>query len=228
MGQEQFAQKLAPLLKAKLAGFAFPGPAPNPNLPLAWQTMDVGQESSMGLVGSVSFDSASMFTVWGSGQQEAFKFVYQPLSGYGSIEAMVVSHSTFASCAKAGILMRENLSHNASFIQLGFSPQHGIFLQQHQGNKTTTYTRRLSPPYRLRLERRKDSTIIVQIAHKDARSWETWRSIQNFDLAQDIYVGLSVTSCDPAVVSVARFAGVALSGGVGGDGSYYRHLVVQE
>lgn len=33
--------------------------------------------------------------------------------------------------------------------------------------------------------------------------------------ARDVYVGLAVTSCDPSVVSVAKFAEISLSGGVG-------------
>lgn len=208
----------------------FPGPQPNPNLPFHWQTMDVGQEGSVGLVGSVSFDSAKTFTLWGSGQgfskADAFRFVYQSLSGNGSIGVTVESHSAFASCAKAGIMMREHLAHGSPHLMLGVSPQDGLFLQTRRINLNVTQVikkKRISPPYRLRLIRQGNTKFIAQIASiHPSETWETFSEIENTTLmARDIYVGLAVTSCDPTVVSVAKFADVTLSGGVGGGGFYY-------
>ncbi|KAI7888854.1 uncharacterized protein EV154DRAFT_447192 [Mucor mucedo] len=221
-GHELLAKKLAPLLQIKLSHprDPLPGPPPNPNLPGEWQTIDVGQESRVGLPGTVSADSASTFTLWGSGadidnDRDAFRFVYQPFSEQGIIEATVRSHSAFAKCAKAGIMIREHLGHGSPLIMLGISPAEGIFVQVRYGNFQTTKLikkMRASPPYRLRLIRQKENDMFeAQIQHVDANidGWETLVTIP-FVLARDVYAGLAVTSCDTSVVSVAKFTEVGL------------------
>ncbi|KAI9356898.1 hypothetical protein BD770DRAFT_389526 [Pilaira anomala] len=201
--------------------------------------MDIGQEGNVGLVGSVSFDSAKTFTLWGSGkgfsEQDSFRFVYQALSGNGTIQVTIESHSAFASCAKAGIMMREHLAHGSPHIMLGVSPQDGLFIHRRQLNLDATQImkkKRLSPPYRLRLLRQGNTKFMAQIASvTEEEDWETFSEIENQTaMARDIYVGLAVTSCDPTVVSVAKFADVTLTGGVGGGGFYYQQdaLVIQQ
>jgi hypothetical protein len=221
-GHALFAKKLAPLLQIKLSHprDPLPGPPPNPNLPGDWQTMDVGQEDRIGLPGTVSADSASTFTLWGSGadidnERDAFRFVYQPFSDQGVIETTIQSHSTFAKCAKAGIMIREHLGHGSPLVMLGISPAEGIFVQIRYSNFGTTKVikkMRASPPYRLRLIRQKGKDLFdAQIQHIDSLStnWETFVTIP-FVMARDVYAGLAVTSCDTSVVSVAKFIEVGL------------------
>lgn len=223
-GHELLAKKLAPLLQVKLTHprDPLPGPPPNPNLPNDWQTMDVGQESRIGLPGTVSADSASTFTLWGSGADidndtDAFRFVYQPFTNQGTIESTVRSHSAFAKCAKAGIMIREHLGHGSPLIMLGISPAEGIFVQIRYGNFESTKLikkMRASPPYRLRLVRQKQNNMFeAQIQHVDAggsdANWELFVSVP-FVMARDVYAGIAVTSCDTSVVSVAKFTEVAL------------------
>lgn len=223
-GHTLFAKKLAPLLQIKLTHprDPLPGPPPNPNLPGDWQTMDVGEESRIGLPGTVSADSGSIFTLWGSGadidnDKDAFRFVYQPFSSQGIIESTVRSHSAFAKCAKAGIMIREHLGHGSPLIMLGISPAEGTFVQIRYGNFETTKLikkMRVSLPYRLRLIRQKqDDLFEAQIQHVDAigseNDWETFATVP-FVMARDVYAGLAVTSCDTSVVSVAKFSEVGL------------------
>jgi hypothetical protein len=223
-GHALLAKKLAPLLQVKLTHprDPLPGPPPNPNLPGDWQTMDVGQESRIGLPGTVSADSGSTFTLWGSGadidnDKDAFRFVYQPFSSQGIIESTVRSHSAFAKCAKAGIMIREHLGHGSPLIMLGISPAEGIFVQVRYGNfEMTKLIKKLraSPPYRLRLIRQKQGNLFeAQIQHVDATNgggeagWETVATVP-LVMARDVYAGLAVTSCDTSVVSVAKFSEV--------------------
>ncbi|KAI9483238.1 MAG: hypothetical protein EXX96DRAFT_479343 [Benjaminiella poitrasii] len=225
-GHELFAKKLALLLKIKLTNprEPLPGPPPNPNLPGDWQTMDIGAESHIGLPGTVSSDSSTTFILWGSGadidnDNDAFRFVYQPFSSQGMIESTVRSHSAFAKCAKAGIMIREHLGPGAPLIMLGISPADGIFVQIRYGNFESTQlikNMRASPPYRLRLARQKENHDMfeAQIRHVDAKGgndgdWETLVQVP-FVLARDVYAGLAVTSCDTSVVSVAKFTDVGL------------------
>ncbi|KAI8365854.1 hypothetical protein EDC96DRAFT_443236 [Choanephora cucurbitarum] len=219
-GHTLLAKKLAPLLQTKLAHprDPLPGPPPNPNLPGDWQTTDVGQESRIGLPGTVSADSGSTFTLWGSGadidnNEDAFRFVYQPLGAQGVIEATVRSHSAFAKCAKAGIMVREHLGHGSPLIMLGISPAEGIFVQVRYANFQSTKLikkMRASPPYRLRLIRQKSHNMFeAQTQQIESGQWETFATVPLI-LARDIYTGLAVTSCDTSVVSVAKFTEVAL------------------
>ncbi|KAI7852159.1 hypothetical protein BDC45DRAFT_514471 [Circinella umbellata] len=261
VGQDRLARKLAPLLTARLSipRQPLPGPSPNPSLPHDWQTMDVGEEDAVGLPGSVSFDSPHTFTLWGSGidignSKDAFRFVYQGLSADGIIEATIVSHSAFASCAKAGIMMREHLALGSPHVMIGISPANGIFV--HTRNSNLNETRlvkklRASPPYRFRLVR-KGSDFLAQASHDNgtekgggdspdnkngdqkqespsppsSAEWQTVANITDLFFARDIYIGLAVTSCDPTVVSVAKFADISLSGGVGNG--FYSTIVQKQ
>src|SRR6266446_6676665 len=85
-------------------------------LPTGWADVDVG---TVGLAGSVSYAN-NVFTVQGAGcgfnncgnggavTADAFHFVYQPLSGNGTIVARVVSTSSIY-FAQAGVMIRETL-----------------------------------------------------------------------------------------------------------------------
>ncbi|CAO3640140.1 unnamed protein product [Cunninghamella blakesleeana] len=226
-----FAEKLAPMIQVKLAKppLPLPSPPPNPALPDAWETMDVGNP---GLHGSVSFDAGSAFTLWGSGrpnddQTDAFRFVYQPLSGQGIIEATIQSHATFATCAKAGIMLREHLALGSAHLSIGISPQDGLFVRKRDYNFNHTHLLkklRAKPPYRLRLQRTAQlnewiaqaKPILLDPPSSPMTSeWETIAFIKDFSLARDIYIGLYVTSCDDTVVSVAKYTDVSVQGGVG-------------
>ncbi|KAI9320566.1 hypothetical protein BX666DRAFT_1909205 [Dichotomocladium elegans] len=224
-GHDRLARRLAPLLKARLSSppQPLPSPTPNPSLPHDWQTMDIGQDESVGLPGSVSFDSPHTFTLWGSGidvggNQDAFRFVYQSLSGDGIIEATVESHSAFASCAKAGIMMREHLALGSPHVLFGVSPASGVFTQARSSNFGDTRLikkLRASPPYRFRLIRQGATFITQSASVEKPTEWQLVANVTDLLFARDIYVGLAVTSCDPSVVSVGKFADISLSGGVG-------------
>lgn len=131
------------------------------------------------------------------------------------LEATVRSHSAFAKCAKAGIMVREHLGHGSPLIMLGISPAEGIFVQVRYDNFNSTKLikkMRASPPYRLRLIRHKNRDLFeAQIQHTEtvSDSWETLATVP-LVLARDVYAGLAVTSCDTSVVSVAKFTEVEL------------------
>lgn len=217
-GQELFANKLAPYLKSKLMNEPFPSPAPNPSLPFHWQTMDIGTQDDIGLIGSVSFDSSQVFTLWGSGYgldfSDSFRYVYQPLSGPGSITAVLESHTSFDACAKAGIMLREHLAPHAPYVMLGYSPELGLFVSVNNKVHKTQKTQF----HQTKLRIQKDHNSGIKIFVNDS----LWHSL-DLKLARDAYVGLAVTSCNPQVVSVAKFSEVELF-----EGIYQRHgLIIQ-
>src|SRR5216683_839955 len=90
-----------------------------PTLPSVWTDGDVG---SVGVAGSASYANGT-FTVAGAGQgtfstsSDGFHFVYQPLSGDGTMVARVVSLQG-SSAAQAGIMIRETLNADANHVYL--------------------------------------------------------------------------------------------------------------
>ena len=88
-------------------------------LPVSWLDQDIG---AVGLAGSASYANGT-FTVAGAGQgtffssSDGFHFVYQPLSGDGTIIARVVSLQG-SSTAQAGIMIRETLDPGANHVYL--------------------------------------------------------------------------------------------------------------
>src|SRR4029077_487832 len=80
-------------------------------LPSSWLDQDVG---STGLAGSASYANG-VFTVKGAGAQiygtaDAFHFVYQPLSGDGTIIARLVSVQGGSGYVAPGVMIRETLN----------------------------------------------------------------------------------------------------------------------
>src|SRR5580704_18567736 len=86
------------------------------SLPSGWSDGDVG---SVGTAGSASY-SNGVFTVNGAGNgitgsSDGFNFLYQALSGDGTIVARVVSSTSYA---QAGITIRSNLNANSTHVFL--------------------------------------------------------------------------------------------------------------
>src|SRR6267154_1462245 len=84
-----------------------------PTLPAVWSDGDIG---AVGVAGSANYANGT-FTVAGAGQgtfftsTDGFNYVYQSLSGDGTMVARVVSLQ--GSAAQAGIMMRETLNPGA-------------------------------------------------------------------------------------------------------------------
>ncbi|KAM3580088.1 hypothetical protein VKS41_007328 [Umbelopsis sp. WA50703] len=231
-GHQLLAKKLSPFLQAKLSdpSLPLPGPPPNPNLPGLWQTMDIGGEKSVGLPGSVSFDSSDTFTLWGSGKdisstQDAFRYLYEPASAETVMTVVVNSHSSFATCAKAGIMIREHLSASAPNVVLGVSPADGVIFQSRplHGMETKLAAKvRAKVPCHLKLERKGQDFFASWSS--DGSDWQQVAELRGLIMANDAYIGLAVTSCDPSVVSVAKFSHVTINGKVSSGSP---HLVLQ-
>jgi hypothetical protein len=192
--------------------------------------MDIGGEKSVGLPGSVSFDSSDTFTLWGSGKdisstQDAFRYLYEPASAETVMTVVVNSHSSFATCAKAGIMIREHLSASAPNVVLGVSPADGVIFQSRplHGMETKLAAKvRAKVPCHLKLERKGQDFFASWSS--DGSDWQQVAELRGLIMANDAYIGLAVTSCDPSVVSVAKFSHVTINGKVSSGSP---HLVLQ-
>lgn len=109
-------------------------------LPTPWLDQDVG---SLGVIGQAGFANGS-FTVQSAGTQiygtaDAFHFVYQPLSGDGTIVARIVSVQGASGYGSAGVILRQTLSASSN-AQTSFYPAYKAIyfdLRSNSGSSST-------------------------------------------------------------------------------------------
>jgi hypothetical protein len=179
-------------------------------LPSPWQAKDVG---SVAAAGSATSTSAGAFTVSGSGADiwgtaDAFQFVSQPLSGDGQIVARVASIQNTNSWAKAGVMIRNDLTASAIHAALVVTPGNGVaFETRTQAGQITTYTGSTGvAPVWLRLVR--SGSTITASTSGDGVSW-TAVGTQTVALGSSVYVGLAVTSHADGTLCMATMDNVS-------------------
>jgi glucose/arabinose dehydrogenase/regulation of enolase protein 1 (concanavalin A-like superfamily) len=104
-------------------------PSNNP-VPPPWNDTDVG---SPAISGSASYTNGT-FTVngegvdiWGTNDQ--FNYVYQNVSGNGTLIARVTSQSNTSANAKAGIMFKQSTTAGSSYILIAVAPGGGVKVQ---------------------------------------------------------------------------------------------------
>ncbi|UFS71249.1 Ig-like domain-containing protein [Geomonas sp. RF6] len=183
-------------------------------IPFGWLTRDIG---NVGLTGRAGY-MAGTFTIAGSGADiygtaDAFRYVYQPLTGDGQIVARVVSLQNTYSYAKGGVMIRESLTANSAHAMVDVTPLHGVeFSRRASTGGTTAVTGATGvAPYWVKLVR-KGSTFSAY-ASADGRSW-TLIGTTTISMANSVYIGLIVSSHNNALLNTATFDNVALAGQV--------------
>jgi regulation of enolase protein 1 (concanavalin A-like superfamily) len=184
-----------------------------PTLPTVWTDTDIG---ATGVVGSASY-GANTFTVSGAGAQiygtsDAFHFVYQPLSGDGTITARVVSLLGGSNYVTAGVMMRETLNATSTNAKTadwrGFG---GIYfdVRATTGGSTTEPAHvNVTMPYWVRMSR--SGSLFTSYVSLDGVNWQQLGS-QTISMAQNVFVGLAVNSGNNTAVATAVFDNVSLN-----------------
>ena len=119
-----------------------PGPAPPVPCPAPWTCADIGSPAP---AGSQSFDpNSGTWTINGggadiTGTSDQFRYVWQTLSGDGSVVADVTSQANTSSGAKAGPMFRASTDPAAPEYSVLVSPGQGIKVQvrKTQGGNTS-------------------------------------------------------------------------------------------
>ncbi|MEO6237798.1 MAG: Ig-like domain-containing protein [Vicinamibacterales bacterium] len=179
-----------------------------------WAARDIGSPT---LPGSSSFDQSSgTFTIdaagtdiWGAADQ--FHFVYQTLTGDGTVVARVNSVSYAQAWSKAGVMIRSSLSPDAAHGYALVSAGKGTAFQRRTTTgaaSTTTPGPAGTPPSWVRITR-KSSTITAAVS-ADGGTWTTIGS-DTIALGSTAYVGLAVTSHDPTRATTAALSNVAVA-----------------
>lgn len=187
-------------------------PPPPTSLPSPWTSRDVG---AVTLSGSASYSSgtfsvaASGADIWGTA--DAFRYVYQPLSGNGEIVARVTGLLNTNTYAKAGVMIRESLTAGSRHVMLDLRPGGQIeFMDRPATGASTTYlggATQVAPAW-LKLARAR--TTVTASVSADGKTWRTVGSV-NLRMATSVYVGLCVASHNSAARTTATFDHVTMT-----------------
>lgn len=187
-------------------------PVPPSPLPSPWTTQVVG---SGGLVGSASYANGA-FTVAGSGADiwanaDAFRFVNQGWSGDVIITARVVSLQNTDPWAKAGVMVREDMTSGSRHAFACVTPGNGVSFQSRStagGASASVPGPRVAAPRWVRLVR-----IGGTITAYDSADGATWTTVGTLALALNaqVQVGLAVCSHNASVAATAVFNDVSVS-----------------
>jgi len=183
-------------------------------LPAGWTDADVG---STGVGGSAGYANG-VFTVQGGGVQiygsaDAFNYAYQPLSGDGVIQARLVSLQGGASYISAGVMIRESLNAGSTNAKTAdWAAYHGIYFDV----RTTTGGGTSEPgalgvtlPYWVKVSR--SGNTFSSYTSSDGVNWVQLGASQTISMAQNVDVGLAVTSGSTSVYATATFDNVSVT-----------------
>jgi regulation of enolase protein 1 (concanavalin A-like superfamily) len=193
-------------------------PSSQPALPAPWAGVNVGAPTA----GSASA-AGGTFTVSGAGADiydtsDAFYFVYQPLTGDGTLTARVVSQQNTDVWAKAGVMMRNSLDTHAAHASLFVTPGKGVAFQRRAvagGASTSTSGPSSAAPYWVRLVRQGNT--FSAFASADGVNW-TLIGTDTIVMGATIQVGLPVNSHEAGELNTTTFDSVSLVEGSGTPG----------
>jgi uncharacterized protein YceK len=181
-------------------------------LPSGWLNQDVGQ---VGVAGSATYLNGT-FTVKGSGQyiwysSDGFQFVYQPLSGDGSIVARVVSVQG-GSSVEAGVMIRETLTAGSDMAYTAYSGStdiYWIYRPTVGANVSFANTSAVTLPYWVKLVR--SGNTFTSYAAADGVSWVQVGATQTINMGQNAYIGMALSSDVNTSLANATFDNVSVS-----------------
>jgi glucose/arabinose dehydrogenase len=182
------------------------------SLPSPWVERDIGP---VGVAGSASYTAGS-FTVLGSGTDiygysDQFHFVYQTLNGDGEIKARVVSIQNTNNYAKAGLMIRQDLTANSPYAMMEMLPNSsGFQWRLTTGGATASVGLSGKPPYWIRLVRSGNTLTAYRSA--DGNNWSQVGSPMTVNLTTSVYIGLAVTSHNNTTTSTSVFDNVTKIG----------------
>jgi len=160
--------------------------------------------------------SAAGVDIWGTADE--FRFAFKRLNGNGSIIARVESIGNTDSWAKAGVMIRDTLDPDSKFAYLIVSPGQGVSFGRRPmtaGTCESSTEAGIVTPRWVKLTRTGNT-----IAAQHSADGKTWVNVTDpagnptsVDLAMgtNIYIGLCVTSHNPAAVTTGVFSDITAS-----------------
>jgi regulation of enolase protein 1 (concanavalin A-like superfamily) len=177
-----------------------------------WKSTDIG---SVGLTGT-AYDNGTTYTVEASGSDiwgtaDEFHFVYQTLTGDGTITAEVLTQTNTNAWAKTGVMIRNSLEANDQYAIMSVTPGNGTTMQYRATSGASAVdlstTGGLTAPYWVRLAR--SGNVITGYRSADGVTWVAQGSI-TIAMGTSVYVGLEADSHDNSALNTATFGHVAV------------------
>ncbi len=180
-------------------------------IPTGWSDLDIG---AVGLAGSASYSNGT-FTINASGSgvystADQVHFAYQSLSGDGTIVARVVSFQG-ATYPQAGVMIRNSLTANDMSAFTSYESTTVYFWDRATTGGSTTYQYGAGGalPYWVKLVR-SGSTFSSYMA-PDGVDWVQVGTTQTISMAQNVDIGLAVSSNSNTTLTAATFDNVSIS-----------------
>jgi len=155
--------------------------------------------------------------IWANGDQ--FRYACKQLKGNGSIVARVDRVANTNVWAKAGVMIRETLNAGSTHAMAVVTPGSGASFQRRIVTDDVSYNTDVTgvkAPYWVKVTRT-GSTFTAQVS-ADGTTWSdvTVSPAVSITMADNVYVGLAVSSHTADVVCGAWFSNVSTTGGVSG------------
>ncbi len=181
-------------------------------------SLDVG---AVGLTGSTVLGTNGTYTLKGAGADiyftaDGFRFAYTQLSGDGEIRARVLSQTKTNDWAKAGVMIRENLTAGSRHAMTMITPFDGFgMVWRTSAGGSTTYAGgsvlNPAPNNWVRLVRA--GSLLTGYRSADGINWTAVSAVTLTSLPANAYVGLAVTATTTSALSTAVFDNVQITGG---------------
>lgn len=182
-------------------------------LPEPWENSDVGAVGVFGYASATT--NGSLFTVKGSGiniwgDSDEFQYVYQPFSGDGEIICMIQSISPdINDYVKTGLMFRETLDDDSKNVLIYTTPESGNAFQYRESTASSTSKVSDASSIDRWLKLKRTGNVFEGYQSNDGTTWSLVSS-QTITMADDIYIGLSVTSLDHSRAATAKFRNVSV------------------
>ncbi len=161
--------------------------------------------------------------IWNAADE--FRFAHKLLNGNGTLVARVESVGNTDPWAKAGVMVRETLEAGSAFAAVYATPGNGCRYQARletdaaavsDTSVATPEQIAMTTPYWIKIER--VGTAFNGYYSTDGETWTSmsWNP-QTIPMANEVYVGLAVTSHSAGVLTSAEFSEVASTGEVSGQ-----------
>jgi hypothetical protein len=190
--------------------------APAAGLDAPWATADIG---AVGRTGSGTFaPGTGIYTVAGAGADiwgsaDAFRYVYQPLTGDGQIVARVASVQNTDVWVKAGVMIRTDLTPGTAQAMMMVTPGKGNNFQRRTsagGLTVSTAGALVKAPYWVKLVRSGSTITAYQSA-----TGTTWSLVgsSTVTMPPGVLIGLAVSSHSTTTLATATFDQLTIVGG---------------
>jgi regulation of enolase protein 1 (concanavalin A-like superfamily) len=178
-----------------------------------WASSDIGPVALNGTTstasGGVSITAAGT-DIWGTSDE--FRFVYQQLTGDGSIVARVATLTAADLWTKAGIMIRESLASNSRHALMALTGSQGLTFQRRAagtGSATThTYAGAAAAPVWLRMDRH--GSRLTAYFSLDGFNW-TPAGSDTIAMSSTVLVGLALTSHSTWAYAAADFTDISIT-----------------